>query len=163
TLGPAPLFQGPSSGERFPIDRVENSRDGRGRPPVSIADELLKLEELRRGGSLTDEEFARAKAALLAGASAPPGEPVPQHLADQLAEVRYQNELARVDREWETERQKYFVTDRYGRRQVPTSGMGIGMAIGGGIFGVLWTVMAIAITGSAPAEGPFVVAKVVFP
>ena len=36
---------------------------------MSIADGLQKLEELRRRGSLSDEEFAQAKAALLAGAS----------------------------------------------------------------------------------------------
>ncbi|HEY3322926.1 MAG TPA: hypothetical protein VGP72_20900 [Planctomycetota bacterium] len=30
-------------------------------------------------------------------------------------------------------------------------------------FGILWTIMAIAITSSAPNEGPFPVAKIVFP
>ena len=33
----------------------------------------------------------------------------------------------------------------------------------GAVFGVLWTILAIAITSSAPSDGPFVVAKVVFP
>lgn len=32
---------------------------------MSLADELARLEELRRGGALTDDEFARAKATLL--------------------------------------------------------------------------------------------------
>lgn len=130
---------------------------------MSIADELQKLEELRRGGSLTDEEFAQAKARVLAGSSSSPGEQAGQQLSEHLAEVRHQNELARVDREWEMERQKYFITDRYGRRHIPTSGMGIGIAAVGGIFGLLWTIMAISITGSGPADGPFGVARVVFP
>jgi len=38
---------------------------------MNIADELQKLEELHRAGTLSDEEFARAKASVLAG-SAPP-------------------------------------------------------------------------------------------
>ena len=42
---------------------------------MSIADELRKLQELHAAGSLTDDEFARAKAALLA--DAPPQAPAP--------------------------------------------------------------------------------------
>ena len=41
--------------------------------------------------------------------------------------------------------------------------MGLGMAVVGGVFGLFWTIMAIAITGSAPDFGPFAIAKVVFP
>jgi hypothetical protein len=130
---------------------------------VSIADELRKLDELRRSGSLTDQEFAQAKVRLLTGSPSSSSEPVAQHLSDQLAEVRYQNELAQVDREWEIEREKYYVTDRYGRRQLPTSGMGIGIAVIGGVFGLFWMIMTVAITGSAPDVGPFAVVKVVFP
>src|SRR5438552_10972105 len=40
---------------------------------MSIADELRKLQELHAAGSLTEAEFARAKATLLAGASPVPG------------------------------------------------------------------------------------------
>ena len=39
---------------------------------MSIADEIARLDELRAKGSLTDEEFQRAKNRLL-GASGPPG------------------------------------------------------------------------------------------
>jgi hypothetical protein len=130
---------------------------------MSFVDELQKLEELRRSGSLSDAEFAQAKAALLAGSAAPAHKELEADLSEQLAETRHQNELARLDREWEIERQKYYITDRYGRRQLPSSGMGIAVAIGGAIFGALWTIMAISITGSAPDAGPFGVAKVVFP
>ena len=125
---------------------------------MSLTDELLKLDELRRRGALSDEEFARAKAALLA-----PGEELESHISDQLAAVRYQNELTRIDREWQIEREKYFVASRYGRRQIPTAGMGIGTALVGGVFGTIWTVMAVAITGSAPNFGPFAIAKFAFP
>jgi hypothetical protein len=130
---------------------------------MSIADELQKLEELRRSGALSESEFARAKAAVLAGGADPNQQPLGQHLADQLAEVRYQNELARIDREWEADSQKYYLSSRYGQRYLPTPGMGIGIAVVSGVFGLLWTVMAVAITGSAPDVGPFVIAKIVFP
>jgi hypothetical protein len=130
---------------------------------MGLADELQKLEDLRRRGTLSDAEFAQAKAALLAGGAAPGEHPLGEYLSDQLAEIRYQNELARLDREWEIERQQYLVVDRYGRRHVPTAGMGIGSAVVGGVFGVIWTVMAVAITSEAPDFGPFAIAQVIFP
>lgn len=130
---------------------------------MSIADELGKLEELRRSGALNDSEFAQAKAALLNSSATGAEPPLGQHLADQLAEVKYQNELARIDREWEMELRQYLITDRYGGRQVPTTGMGIGVAIGIGTFGVLWTIMAVTITNFAPNMGPISIVKIVFP
>jgi len=130
---------------------------------VSIVDELQKLEDLRRSGSLTDEEFAQAKATVLAGPTSSTDEPIGQHLSEQLTEVRYQNELARVDREWEIERQRFYITNRYGARQLPTTGMGIGIATVGGIFGLFWTIMAVSITGTGPDAGAFGVVSVVFP
>jgi len=47
---------------------------------VSIADEIRKLEELHQSGSLNDEEFAKSKAAVLAGThpTATPGTRLPQ-------------------------------------------------------------------------------------
>jgi hypothetical protein len=129
---------------------------------MGLADELQKLEDLRRRGTLTDAEFEQAKAALLAGGTGPAEQSL-GHLSNQLAEVRYQNELARIDREWEIERQQYLVADRYGRRHIPTSGKGIGSAVVGGVFGVIWTVMAFSITSGAPDFGPFAIAQVVFP
>jgi len=76
---------------------------------MSLVDELTKLEELRRSGALSDAEFTKAKAALLNEAPAGRGLELGEHLADQLAEVKYQNELAQVDREWESERQQYLI------------------------------------------------------
>lgn len=135
---------------------------------MNIADELKKLEELRWNGTLTDAEFAQAKAALLARLVPPPlpsAEPagVAEHLGEQLAEVRYQNELARIDREWEQEKERYTVPGQHGRREIPTAGAGVGGGIVIGVFGVIWTAMAVAITGSAPNFGPFAIAKLAFP
>jgi hypothetical protein len=126
---------------------------------MSLADELQKLDDLRRRGTLTAAEFERAKAALLAGDSADVG----GHLADQLAEVRHQNDLAQIDREWEIERQQYLVTGKHGRQFVPTTGTGLMSAVGGGAFGIFWTVMAVSIMSGAPTDGAFGAAKVFFP
>jgi hypothetical protein len=129
---------------------------------MSLADDLTKLEELRRTGALSEKEFAQAKAQLLGG-PAPAGEAVADALAEQLAETRYQNELNRIDREWQIEREKYMAADRYGRRHVPTVGTGRATSIIGGVFGTFWTIMAFTITSGAPDFAPFSLAKVFFP
>lgn len=130
---------------------------------MSIADELQKLEDLRRGGTLSDAEFQQAKAALLAGGTAAAEQPLGQHLSEQLAEFRHETELARLAREWEIERQQYLIANRYGLRHVPTAGMGIGTAVVGGVFGAIWLAMAVSITSGAPDFGPFAIARLVFP
>ena len=125
---------------------------------MNIADELTKLNELRFSGALTDAEFEKAKAALL---NPPPAEPA--HMTEELAQLRYETDLARIDREWETERQRYYIRNHYGVRQVPTAGVGIAAAVVGGGFGILWTILAIVITSAAPNNGPFTIVKIVFP
>jgi hypothetical protein len=105
---------------------------------MDLAEELRKLEELHRSGALTDEEFARAKAALLNG---PPGADNAA-LREEVAQLRRENAVARLDHDWERQRERYLVTGRYGRRYLPTPGISIltGAAVVG--FGVLWTVLA---------------------
>ena len=145
---------------------------------MSLADELAKLEELRRGGALSEAEFAAAKKKLLGEPAAASAEPaLGEHLAAQLEEVKFQNELAQLDREWELEREKYMVTGRYGQRHIPTTSES---AIGGTLvvgFGVIWTlgavVMAVAVFGffnfasdhfsDHPAAGPASAAFSIFP
>lgn len=129
---------------------------------MSLADELAKLEELRGKGALSESEFAAAKKTLLAEAapSAAPALPA-DALAAQLEEVKFQNELAQLDREWELEREQYMVAGRYGHRYIPTAA---GSAFGGLLvvgFGILWTVIAfiMAVSGSRflaehPMAGP---------
>ena len=72
-----------------------------------------------------------------------------RHLDDQLAGIRLQNEVARLDREWGLERERYMISGRYGARYIPTPGMSI---LGGIVivaFGGLWTAMATTIAGGA--------------
>ena len=137
---------------------------------MGIADELQKLQQLRHNGTLTDQEFAQAKSQLLAN---PPVES-PQltpFIEDQLKAVRHQNELTRIDREWEIERRQFQMQGRYGRVFTPTIGMGIATAVFGGIFGAFWTVIAFTITnastsmlpGMGPGIGLFGIIGTVFP
>lgn len=130
---------------------------------MSLVSELAKLEELWRSGALSDTEFTKAKAALLSETPAASEQELGGHQADRLMEVNYQNELSQIDREWQIERQQYLIQGRYGMAHVPTPGMGIGTAAVGGVFGIIWTIVAVSITGGAPNAGPFAIAKVFFP
>jgi len=130
---------------------------------MNLVDELAKLEELRVRGALSDAEFTEAKAAILrqepAGAESPLGE----QLAQQLADLKHQNELAQLDRQWEIERQQYLVRGRFGAMFVPTTFLGTGVMVMGGAWGVIWTIAAVIITSLAPIDGGFVIFKIVFP
>src|SRR5262249_55465495 len=113
---------------------------------MSLADDLAKLDELRRNGALNDAEFEKAKATLLEGSPLPT-----EDAAAGLAELRKQNELARIDREWEKEQQQYLLRNRYGYRQMPTTALGAAMAIVGGGFGFLWAFLAMSLMGFVSA------------
>lgn len=106
---------------------------------MGIGDQLQKLDELRRQGALTDQEFAIAKQKILTEPSSIDTGP--------LAELKAQNEIAQLDRAWELERQNYMVQGRYGNSYIPTEGSSL---IGGVILatvGVVWTMFAFALTG----------------
>jgi hypothetical protein len=121
---------------------------------MSLADELAKLNELHFSGVLSDAEFEKAKAALL-------NSPAAESAQEQLAAGKYQDKLARIDREWEMERLQYLVRIRSAIPQVPTVDMGIGAVVVAGVFGTFWTIMAISITGSAPGNGPLKIASII--
>src|SRR5262245_39381991 len=87
--------------------------------PMNIADELRKLQDLHRSGVLTDEEFATAKAAVLAGNTTDDRAGNEPAMHAHLEEIKLQNEVARLDREWELEREQYMVAGKYGYRYIP--------------------------------------------
>ena len=105
---------------------------------MSLSDEIRKLQELRDSGVLTEEEFARAKATVLSSPSPQADAAVQGH----LQQIRLQNELERVDREWEMEREQYLITGKYGARHVPSEGASLVAAVLIGGFGLFWTIMA---------------------
>jgi hypothetical protein len=120
---------------------------------MNIADELRKLQDLHQSGALTDQEFAAAKAAVLAG-EARGAEPEPGVMQQHLDEIRLQNEVARLDREWELEREQYVITGRYGYRYLPNKTMSVIMGVVIVVFGIFWTVMAFGMVGEV--SGPFI-------
>lgn len=133
--------------------------------PVSLADELKKLEGLRWNGTLTDAEFERAKAALfsqLPNNEQPTADDVSK-LESELAELRAEKELERIDREWEAERQQFMVSDKNGHKSVPTVGGSVGGGIVLAVFGVFWTALTLSMGSNAPNFGAFSIVKVAFP
>ncbi len=63
-------------------------------------------------------------------------------LAEQLAQIEYQNELAQIDRNWERDRQSYLVTDKHGQRHEPSE---MGAIIGSTVIagaGLSYTIAA---------------------
>ncbi len=83
--------------------------------------------------------------------------PVLREMADRLDELTCQNELARIDREWDIEQQTYLRTGRYGQRYRPTVGMSIFTGVVAVIGGGIWTLFTLSITSGMGGFG------VVFP
>ncbi|MFC7336340.1 hypothetical protein ACFQY0_04055 [Haloferula chungangensis] len=79
-------------------------------------------------------------------------------MAEDLKVIRLQNDLEKLDREWDREMQGFMVTGKNGERSIPSAG---GSVVGGGVaivFGVIW----MSIAGSIGAPGPFVLFGLVF-
>lgn len=65
-----------------------------------------------------------------------------EKLADHLATLTRQNEVERVDREWEREQAGYLITGENGARNLPTQRAGVVIALIMGGFGLIWTAFA---------------------
>lgn len=86
---------------------------------MNLSDEIANLQELRDSGTLTDVEFAQAKARVLNNEQATP------QYSDAASErrlmlIELQIRLAELDSEWESLREGYMVSSRYGTRYIPT-------------------------------------------
>ena len=56
---------------------------------------------------------------------------------DDMETIKLQNDLERIDREWNMEREKWLTTDKHGGRHAPSAGVAIAIMIGaiaGGVF-----------------------------
>jgi hypothetical protein len=104
-----------------------------------IADEAWNLGELNESGTLLDAPFARGQMAspvgeIRNGASSDNGE--------QLAELQLQDELFRIDQEWQVERERHKIS--YGRHSAPTEPNKVGTftslvaGLGAVGFGMYW-------------------------
>jgi membrane protein required for beta-lactamase induction len=102
---------------------------------MTVADDLDRLHRLRQDGILTDEELDRARAAVLI-------DPLAPLTAEQSDEIRRQKEAAQLDREWEAERERYMVTERFGYRHIPGRTESIVLGVLNVAFGVVWVVVS---------------------
>lgn len=116
---------------------------------MSIANELQKLQELHRGGALSDEEFAAAKAAVIATGSGI-GRTTDSALQEQVEELQRQQAITRLDREWEVEQEQYMAYGRYGGRFTPSRG---GSLFGGAIIVVMGIAFMSLCWNSSPLIG----------
>ena len=72
-------------------------------------------------------------------------------------------ELDRIDREWEKERERYLITPKYGQRYVPSSGAAVVVGLISVSMGLVWTMTSFALLqGFGPLAGMFPVFGVVF-
>jgi hypothetical protein len=68
-----------------------------------------------------------------------------ERMAGNLQVIELQNDLERLDREWESQKEGYMVSGKHGHRYLPSTG---GSVFGGVIiiiFGIVWTTIASGI------------------
>ncbi len=104
---------------------------------MSLADELLKLEQLRQTGSLTAAEFTSAKAALLSGYN--PSSP------DEIKQLQVDTALARLDIDWKNREKELMIVGGYGNRFIPTKNLVFTRSWTIGGLGGLFIPLSIAI------------------
>jgi len=104
-----------------------------------LVDELKALQQLRDQGTLTEDEFTRAKG-LVVGTTA-------VDLAGRQS-VSTSELLAAIDKNWEIERKDYLFRDGRGRERVPTKGTAVGWAAFACGFGFLELLEAIVLRTS---------------
>lgn len=79
--------------------------------------------------------------------------PLPEASTPRLSELerqselnRLENELNRLDLEWDREKESYMIMGRYGHRYLPTRGTSLFGGVFITIFGTFWTIFACGIT-----------------
>lgn len=88
-----------------------------------------------------------------------------ERMAEQLDDLHRKTGLAELDREWEIEREQYYITGKHGHRHLPTTTGSVAGGVMITVFGVIWTVIACGMGGFAfqNAPGPFGLIGGIFP
>ena len=116
---------------------------------MNIIEELERLQELYRNGTLTEEEFRQAKAATLAKAAEGQSTENTQAVHQQSEELQKQNAILKIDKDWLEERTQHIYD--YGKVREPQEWQWKFVAIFGTIFGICMFVSAIPVGGAAVA------------
>jgi hypothetical protein len=82
----------------------------------------------------------------------PAADPALRDMSERLEQLESQNELARIDREWQMEREQYMVASRYGR-YVPSTVAAVVMGVFAVGFGLIWIVMGLGLTDNFNGGG----------
>jgi hypothetical protein len=70
-------------------------------------------------------------------------------IAEQLAEIQRHNEVERIDREWELEKQQWMTVGKDGSKSEPNADASMFGAVIMVVFGILWMMFAAGIGGGA--------------
>jgi hypothetical protein len=119
---------------------------------MNVVEELERLQELYRNGTLTEEEFRQAKAAILAKSAE--GQPTEntQAVHQQSEELQKQNAILKIDKDWLEERTQHIYD--YGKVREPQEWHWKLALIFGIIFGTCVFVVGICAEGwTAEAVG----------
>jgi len=88
---------------------------------MSITDEFSKLQDLNESGALTDAEFAEAKAKVLVdGTESVPEASDSGALHREVEQLKIQNEMIRLDQDWEKQRDNLMLVGKGGGRTIPS-------------------------------------------
>ena len=74
-------------------------------------------------------------------------------MSEDLKVIRLQNELERVDREWQVQREGLMTKDKDGGRSKPTAGGSVIGAAIAAVFGIIWIGMASSVSSAGGPAG----------
>jgi hypothetical protein len=114
---------------------------------MNIVEELERLQELYRNGTLTEQDFRQAKAAVLAKAAEGQSTENTQAVHQQLEELQKQNAILKIDRDWLEERTQHVWQDDFGNAREPKEWHWIFALVFGIIFGTCAFVVGICAEG----------------
>jgi hypothetical protein len=80
-----------------------------------------------------------------------------ERLSDHVAQLRYESELERIDREWRVQREGLLVSDRRGKQTIPNPANAVVMMVIGVVMGGLMSVVFYGVAsgfGGPRGHGP---------
>jgi hypothetical protein len=89
-----------------------------------------------------------------------------EQIAEDVETIKLQNELERLDREWQMAREASLTRNKDGSMSEPSATSSIVGSVIGAAFGILWTIIAVAMSfgaSSAGAPAPFQFISCIFP
>ncbi len=116
---------------------------------MSLADELERLQALHDSGTLTDSEFADAKAKVLAE-NQPSATVASSGVQRDLRRLQIQNEILSLDQSWSDEREDYMLHGRYGSRSVPNESSSMSAAVFLCVLFLIVGIVGASISGGTP-------------